>query len=66
MTDTYLGFACLVVVAISLALWFRAVGRVAIPENRSIYVATWALAAVLGVAALVGEPGSARIPRIFP
>ena len=57
MTDTVLGFACLVVVALSLALWFRALGRLAIPENRSIYVAAWSLAAILGVAALLGEPG---------
>jgi hypothetical protein len=46
-----------VVAALSLALWFRALGKVAIPKNRSIYVATWAVAAGLGVAALLGEPG---------
>ena len=57
MTDTYLGFASLGVIAISLALWFRALGQVAIPKNRGVYVATWALAAGLGVAALLGEPG---------
>jgi hypothetical protein len=57
MTDTFLGFTCLAVVAISLVLWFRALGRLAIPENRSIYVATWSLAAILGVAAFLGEPG---------
>ena len=57
MTDTYLGIASLGVVAISLLLWFRALRQVAIPENRAVYVASWLVAAGLGVAALLGEPG---------
>jgi hypothetical protein len=57
MTGTSLGFASLLVMAISLAHWFRAMGRVAIPKNRGAYLATLGLAAGLGVAALLGEPG---------
>jgi hypothetical protein len=57
MTDMYLGFASLAVVAITLTVWFRAAGRLAIPENRGVYVVSCALAAGLGVAALLGEPG---------
>jgi len=57
MTDTTMGFASLVVIAISAAVWFRALRRVEIPENRGFFVAAWVVAAVLGVAALVGEPG---------
>jgi hypothetical protein len=57
MTDTYLGFASLAVLATSLILWFRAMGRLAIPQNRAGYLASWALAAALGVTALLGGPG---------
>ena len=39
MTDTYLGFASLAVIAISLTFWFRAMRQVAIPESRGLYVA---------------------------
>ena len=57
MTDSILGFASLGVIAISSGLWVRAFRRVEIPENRGFYVAAWVVAAALGVAALVGEPG---------
>ena len=57
MTGTYLGFTSLAVAATSLVLWVRAFKQVAIPKNRGIYIATWVVAATLGVAALSGEPG---------
>ena len=57
MTDTYLGLASLIVVAISIRLWIRALKRVEIPKNRGGFVAAWAVAAGLGLAALAGEPG---------
>jgi hypothetical protein len=57
VTDTYLGFASLAVAGISLTFWFRAMRQVAIPESRGVYVAFCAVAAGLGVAALLGEPG---------
>ena len=57
MTDTYLGFAYLFLMLVSGVLWFRAAGRVALPKNRSRYVFSWVVAALLGVLALAGEPG---------
>ena len=57
MNDSYLGVASLVIVAISIHIWFRALKRVEIPQNRSGFVATWLVAAVLAVTALAGEPG---------
>ncbi len=66
MTDTLLGFASLAVIAIATARWIRAVRRVEIPENRGVFVATWVVAAALGVTALLGEPGWAGgIPAAF-
>jgi hypothetical protein len=57
MTDTYLGFASLLLMLVSGVLWFQAAGRVALPKNRSRYVFSWVVAALLGVLALGGEPG---------
>ncbi|MCP5068085.1 MAG: hypothetical protein GY946_16105 [bacterium] len=57
MNELYLGLVALVVVAISIRFWFRALKRVEIPENRGGFIAAWIVAAGLGVAALVGEPG---------
>jgi hypothetical protein len=57
MTDTLLGFACLGVIGTALTLWFRAMRQTAIPSDRKLYVASSAVAAGLGVAALLGEPG---------
>ena len=66
MTDAILGFASLGVVAISVGLWIRALKRVEIPENRGFFVAAWVVAAALGVATLVGEPGwTGGIPAAF-
>jgi len=57
MGEPYLGWASLVVVAISIRLWIRAFKRVEIPKNRGGFVAAWIVAAGLGLAALLGEPG---------
>jgi hypothetical protein len=57
MTDTTLGLASLGILATTVAFWFRAIRRVAIPTHRGIYVAAWSAAAVLAVTALAGEPG---------
>lgn len=57
MLDTTMGFTSLAVIAVSAALWFRGIQRVAIPENRGFFIVAWIVAAVSGVAALLGEPG---------
>ncbi len=57
MADTCLGFASLLLMIVSGVLWFRAAGRVALPKNRSRYVFSWVVAALLGILALGGEPG---------
>jgi hypothetical protein len=57
MGDPLLGLAALVVVGISTVLWMRALKRVAIPKNRGGFVVVWIVSAVLGLAALTGEPG---------
>ena len=66
MLPTTLGFASLVVAVVSAGLWFRAIRRVDIPEDRTPFIAAWGLAAVLGAAALLGSPNRlGRIPAIF-
>ena len=57
MTDTLLGMLSLLVAGTSVALWIRAFERVAIPRNRALYIAAWIAAAMLGIRALLGEPG---------
>ena len=57
MPEAFLSLVSLVVVALSLGLWIRALKRVEIPENRSGFVAAWVVAAGLGLAALAGQPG---------
>ncbi len=57
MGSMYFGLASLVVLAISIYLWIRALKRVEIPENRGGFILAWVVAAGLGVAALAGEPG---------
>lgn len=57
MTDTLLGIVSLVVTAVSVGLWFRALRRVEIPQNRGVFVAAWVVAATVGLAALLGTPG---------
>lgn len=48
----YLGLGALLIVATSVALWVIAFRRVAIPENRTPYVAAWLLGGTLGVLSL--------------
>ena len=48
---TTLGFVALVVVILTVALWFRLINQVAIPEDRTLFVAAFLTAAGLGVAA---------------
>jgi hypothetical protein len=57
MTDLVIGFAALAVTATTTGLWFVAIRRVRIPENRSVFVAAWGLGAALGGVALMGVPG---------
>ena len=52
-TATTLGFLALALAGGTLALWFRQVRLVAIPENRALFIACSVLAAVLGIAAFV-------------
>ena len=48
----YLGLGAFLIVATSVALWVVAFRRVAIPENRTAYVASWLLGGTLGVLSL--------------
>ncbi len=57
MGSMYFGLASLVVLAMSIYLWIRALKRVEIPENRGGFILAWVVAAGLGVTALAGEPG---------
>jgi hypothetical protein len=57
MTDTFPGFISLILVAIMIAFWIRALKRVEIPVNRGMYVVTCVVAIILGVGALLGSPG---------
>ena len=52
MSGTTIGFVAFALVAGSMALWFRRMGRVQIPTDRRGFVACWAGGAVLGVLAL--------------
>ena len=50
---TTLGILALVVAAATVALWFRQIGQVDIPEDRTTYVIFFLSAAALGVGAFV-------------
>jgi hypothetical protein len=52
-----LGIIALLLVAGSMALWFRRIQEVEIPEDRRGYVAFWVGGAALGVIALIQEAG---------
>lgn len=57
MSAALLGILAIVVVVASVALWFRRIHAVAIPENRSAFVAAFVLGALLGAVALyLGPP----------
>ncbi|MEE2776636.1 MAG: hypothetical protein VYE73_07720 [Acidobacteriota bacterium] len=48
---TTLGLLSLVLAAITVALWFRQINQVAIPENRSAFVLSFLTAVALGIGA---------------
>ena len=50
---TTLGVLALVVAAATVALWFRQIGQVDIPEDRTTYVIFFLSAAALGIGAFV-------------
>ncbi len=50
---TSLGVLALVVAAATVALWFRQIGQVDIPEDRTTYVIFFLCAAALGVGSFV-------------
>lgn len=55
--DVLLGWASLAIIVVSGRLWTRAMRQVAIPEDRSLFLASWIVAFALGFAALLGDPG---------
>ncbi len=52
---TSLGLLAFVVAAATVALWFRQINQVDIPENRAAFVAFFLTAAALGVGAFVAR-----------
>ncbi len=50
---TSLGFLALLLAVGTVVLWFRLARNVAIPEDRTAFVALWVLAAALGIAAFI-------------
>ena len=63
----FFGIPAFLIVATSVALWFRAIRRVAIPENRTAFIIAWIAGGALGVIALaISESGDlSRIPAWF-
>jgi len=57
MNATTIGCLGFVIAAGTWALWFRRVSAVNIPENRTGFVLTMALAALLGIASFARGPG---------
>ncbi len=57
MSAALLGILAFLLVAGSMALWFRKINSVEIPEDRRLYVACWAGGAALGVVALTQGAG---------
>jgi hypothetical protein len=57
MNGTLFGVLALLLVAGSMALWFRKIKSVQIPEDRRVYVACWAGGAALGAVALTQGAG---------
>ncbi len=65
-TGTTLGFVALAVVILTVALWFRQANLVAIPEDRTLFVAAFLMAAGLGVAAFaIGTRWFGGVPAIL-
>jgi hypothetical protein len=57
MYPDVLGVLALLLVAGSMALWFRRIQRVEVPTDRRGWVASWLVGAALGVAALGSGAG---------
>ena len=57
MSGVLLGWLAAALVVGAGVLWFRAAFAVRLPEDRRGYVATWAVGAALGVAALASGAG---------
>ncbi len=57
MSATLLGVLAFLLVAGSMAVWFRKIKNVEIPEDRRLYVTCWAGGATLGVVALTQGAG---------
>ena len=57
MTNDSLGLVAMLVFAVSMAFWVRAIRRVKIPENRTAFVLAWSLSASLALIALFSRPG---------
>ncbi|MDE0759286.1 MAG: hypothetical protein OSB45_14090 [Pseudomonadales bacterium] len=63
---TSLGFIGLAVAALTWLLWFRQANMVAIPEDRTLFVIVFVLAAAIGVAAfVVGTRWYGGIPSVL-
>ena len=66
---TSLGFVVVAVAIATVALWFRQIDQVAIPENRTVFVAFFLTAAALGVGAFVAGTrwfgGLAAVVAVF-
>ena len=57
MNGMALGIVALLGAVGSGVLWFRAMGAVGLPANRSGFVAAWICAGALGIVAMAQEPG---------
>ncbi|MGI9325577.1 MAG: hypothetical protein ACR2PZ_10190 [Pseudomonadales bacterium] len=57
MSTTVFGLSSLLLLAGSMALWFRGIKNVAVPKNRSVYIVVWLAAAALGIVSLAGGVG---------
>ncbi len=62
---TALGFAALGLAVLTVFIWFRQVGLVALPQDRTVFVVLFILAALMGVASfIVGTRWFGAIPAI--
>lgn len=63
---TALGFAALVLAVLTVFLWFRQVNLVALPQDRTVFVAVFGLAALMGLSAFfVGTRWWGGIPAVL-
>jgi len=57
VSDGLIGGIALLVAGATTAVWFHAAVTLHLPRNRSGFVVGWVLGALLGLVALVGDPG---------